>query len=164
MSLVDTGGVQLEEISNEGVTEETDPMKNTPSIGEQPTDEPSVETVATNCAKALASLKGRREGQRLEKEARPTLIERESKLQDSGNEDNTKNVTDNTRTRSSSSSLDSAHGVWTPRHSPEEVRRMQSVLQQQWHLLWMVDSMNQHQVAAREVQSSATNVIKITRV
>lgn len=44
MSLVDTGGVQLEEvgchsaltlvlgsqISNEGVTEETDPMKNTP--------------------------------------------------------------------------------------------------------------------------------------
>ncbi|KAF4652877.1 hypothetical protein FOZ61_009348 [Perkinsus olseni] len=179
MSLVGARRVDLKEVSKDGVEEARAPVKNAEPVGEAEDHDLTAEEIAANCARALASLRGRRESERLEREAWETLRKRGSKLRESGNEasmmkeaDATKETRDSTKqASSSSSSIESGQGVWTPRRSSackeetEEAKRMRSMLQQQWHLLWMVDAMNQHRRAAGvehdravsgEVHSSST--------
>ncbi|KAF4738838.1 hypothetical protein FOZ62_006261, partial [Perkinsus olseni] len=179
MSLVGARRVHLKEVSKDGVEEARAPVKNAEPVGEAADHDLTAEEIAANCARALASLRGRRESDRLEREAWETLRKTGPKLRESGNEasmmkeaDTTKETRDSTKqASSSSSSIESGQGVWTPRRpsaekeETEEARRMRSMLQQQWHLLWMVDAMNQHRRAAEvehdravsgEVHSSST--------
>ncbi|EER12068.1 hypothetical protein Pmar_PMAR019173 [Perkinsus marinus ATCC 50983] len=106
-------------------------------------DDITAENIAENCAKALASLKGRREVERLEREAWDTLKRRGTKLQEEGNEVATLMETvDEPLGRANSSTLGSAQD-----QSTEEVEEMKKMLKRQWHLLLTVDAMNQHRRA-----------------
>ncbi|KAF4671710.1 hypothetical protein FOL47_001317 [Perkinsus chesapeaki] len=157
MSLVGRRSVDTEEVREDKV-EERRSMEDINSVRPEDADL-TAEEVAANCAKALAALKGRRESERMEKEAWATLKKEKADRRDSGEQssrarEKQNNGVDATHGNGSSSSMGSSL-VLTPRRRSnleteecEDAKRMREMLQKQWHLLWMVDAMNQHRLAA----------------
>ncbi|KAF4758219.1 hypothetical protein FOZ63_019761, partial [Perkinsus olseni] len=159
MSLVGARRVHLKEVSKDGVEEARAPVKNAEPVGEAADHDLTAEEIAANCARALASLRGRRESDRLEREAWETLRKTGPKLRESGNEASMMKEADTTKGRVDTEttvtkgrigpffgSVLVGHGASrspcssAEKEETEEARRMRSMLQQQWHLLWMKSS------------------------